>query len=375
MDYFSWIQRPTLLLDERRAQGNLTRMLGRAAEWGVRYRPHFKTHQSALIGEWFREAGVRAITVSSLEMANYFAAAGWQDILVAFPVNLRERELIHDLTRRVHLELLVESREAAQGLEQTLDRRVDVWLKVDSGAGRTGLAWQDAPGVEALARAVRASRRLNLRGLLTHAGHTYAARGAEAIRAVYAESVVRMNALRDGLQQAGLGELEVSVGDTPGASVVEAPGRVEEIRPGNFIFYDVDQLLRGACAPEQIAVAVGCPVVALHPERREATLYGGAVHLSKDFVQDGERRVYGLAALPDGRGWSAPLPGAYLRGLSQEHGMLKVSGEEFNRLRVGDLVFVLPVHSCLTVAALGEYRTLDGERIETLVTHSKAETS
>lgn len=104
----------------------------------VRFRPHFKTHQSALIGEWFREEGVEAITVSSLGMAAYFAAHNWEDITVAFPFNLREIETLWDLGQKVHLELLVESIEVVDFLEKQYSRDLDLWIKIDAGANRTG---------------------------------------------------------------------------------------------------------------------------------------------------------------------------------------------------------------------------------------------
>ena len=47
-------------------------MARKAKDNGLIFRPHFKTHQSIEIGEWFRESGVNKITVSSLTMANYF---------------------------------------------------------------------------------------------------------------------------------------------------------------------------------------------------------------------------------------------------------------------------------------------------------------
>ena len=65
MDYFIDIQKPTLVLNEERARANITRMAEKARANGVRLRPHFKTHQSAAIGDWFEAAGVRCITVSS----------------------------------------------------------------------------------------------------------------------------------------------------------------------------------------------------------------------------------------------------------------------------------------------------------------------
>ncbi len=38
----------------------------------------------------------------------------------------------------------------------------------------------------------------------------------------------------------------------------------------------------GSCTAADVGFVVACPVVALHPERREIVLYGGAVHLSKE---------------------------------------------------------------------------------------------
>jgi len=58
------ITRPTLVVDEGRVRRNIARMATKARASGVRFRPHFKTHQSAAIGAWFREEGVTAITAS-----------------------------------------------------------------------------------------------------------------------------------------------------------------------------------------------------------------------------------------------------------------------------------------------------------------------
>ena len=90
------------------------------------------------------------------------------------------------------------------------------------------------------------------------------------------------------------------------------------------------------------------------------------MHLSKDFYMDGERRVYGDVCLPEGSQWSAPLPGAYVSALSQEHGILRMAPEDIQRLQVGDLVCILPAHSCLTVTLMKRYLTLSGKTIDTL---------
>ena len=58
----------------------------------------------------------------------------------------------------------------------------------------------------------------------------------------------------------------------------------DEIRPGNFAYYDVMQYHIGSCNMDNIAVAVACPVVAVHPQKNELVIYGGAIHLSKEFI-------------------------------------------------------------------------------------------
>ena len=363
---FDSIEKPTLLLDERRARRNIQWMAAKARQAGVQFRPHFKTHQSAEIGTWFREEGVRAITVSSVDMALYFAQHGWEDITIAFPANVRQAGTLAQLAQQIRLGLLVESVETTKQLGKTLDAPVDVWLKIDGGAHRTGLAWDDPEAALRVAQAVAETRNLRLKGLLTHAGNTYGARGAAEVCQRASESATRMDWLRQALAERGVGALLVSVGDTPSSRLCETWGPVDEIRPGNFVFFDAQQVQIGSCAVEDVAVALACPVVAKHPERCEVVLYGGAVHLSKDYLMEGEQRVYGTVALPEGDGWGRPLPGAYVAGLSQEHGVVRMRPEDLPRVAVGDLVCVLPAHSCLTVTLMKRYLTLDGKLIETL---------
>lgn len=365
---FDTIEKPTLLLDESAARRNIHRMVekARAASHPVRFRPHFKTHQSAEVGEWFRAEGVTAITTSSVDMAHYFAGHGWNDITIAFPANLRQSSALAGLAADIHLGLLVESVEAVQRLAQAIPERVDIWIKVDAGLHRTGVAW-DAPQLAVeVAASARAIPHFRLRGLLTHAGNTYAARGEEAVCQRYTESVSRMDSLRCALQERSFQDLEISVGDTPGASICPDLGPVDEIRPGNFVFYDAQQMRIGSCGWQDVAVALACPVVAKHPERSEVTIYGGAVHLSKDVVVDGDLRTFGDVCLPEGNRWGAPLEGAYVSSISQEHGVVRLSPEDMQRVPIGGLLCVLPAHSCLSVTLMKQFLTLDGQIIYTM---------
>jgi len=364
MNLFDSIVKPTLLLDETTTRANIRRMANKASSANVAFRPHFKTHQSLEIGGWFREEGVTQITVSSLDMAEYFGHNGWDDITLAFSANPRQIAGLDRLAGRIRLGILVESLETIDLLESGLSNRLEVWLKIDAGAGRTGLAWDQPEFAWQVAQRVRHSQRLNLRGLLTHAGNSYSSSNpAEAARH-FSVSKERVNLLRRELEARGAGPLQVSVGDTPGCSASSDFSQLDEIRPGNFVFFDAQQLKIGSCAFAEIAVALACPLVALHPERGEAIVYGGAIHLSKDTLEWQGDRIYGLVCPPAERGWAAPLVGAGVVRLSQEHGVLRLAPQDLANLRVGDLLCLIPAHSCLTAQAMGRYLSLDGHWIE-----------
>lgn len=360
------ITTPTLLLDESKARKHIAFMAGKAHQQGIRLRPHFKTHQSADIGEWFRQEGINRITCSSLQMAEYFARAGWQDILVAFPFNLREIERANTLAKSIHLELLIESLATVSFLSERLTGQADVWVKIDTGAGRTGISAEDAKKITELCSAVRSSRILNLRGLLTHAGHTYHARNRAQVAATYQASITLMHQARNSLKKEGFSGLELSVGDTPGCTLADDLGIVDEIRPGNFIFYDATQAAIGACTTEEIAVAVACPVVAVHPDKEKVVVYGGVVHLSSEHYLEEGQKAFGLVTMLNPNGWGTPILGAYVSSLSQEHGILHIPRKVIRAIQPGDLLAILPAHSCITVSCLKKYLTLTGETISAM---------
>jgi D-serine deaminase-like pyridoxal phosphate-dependent protein len=349
------ITRPTVVVDETRARANIRAMAAKARRCGVAFRPHFKTHQSVRIGRWFADEGVDRITVSSVPMAERFAEAGWRDVTVALLLNPLELPRIANLAAYLdrhggRLGLTVDSVTAARA---TAGLDVDVWVKVDTGYGRTGVPW-DAPDrlAEVVATIAQAT------GLLTHTGHSYLVRDGGGLAALFVETVARLTAARAAAGDPGL---KLSVGDTPCCSVVDDFTGVDEIRPGNFVFYDLMQLEIGSCRAEQLAAAAVCPVVGLYPERRQIVVHGGAVHLSQEslVLADG-RRIYGrLGTLDCDRddqpaGLGRILAEAPVISLSQEHGVVAATDEIIGQLEIGDLVVVWPVHSCLTCDLIRE---------------------
>jgi D-serine deaminase-like pyridoxal phosphate-dependent protein len=362
MQPFDTITVPTLLIDEAIARKNIQQMAQKAREQEVLFRPHFKTHQSLQIGEWFRQEGISKITVSSLRMASYFAQYGWRDITVAFPVNLREHVLINHLAETIQLGILAEDPAVIQQLTELIKAPLKIWLKIDAGYHRTGLDWKNQETILECAARIKENPQFKFMGLVSHAGNSYHT-PKEKISDLFTESIQRLQIVQQTLQDAGHDRVLISVGDTPGCSLSTSFGGADEIRPGNFVYYDSQQLMIGSCTFEQIAAVVACPIVALHPDRQEVVLYGGAVHLSKDTVTVEDQSTYGLICYPEGESWSKPITGGYVKSLSQEHGIVFLPESAFSRCQIGDLLCVIPAHSCLAADLLGTAINTRGESI------------
>lgn len=347
------ICKPTLCIDERIARENIRMMAAKAARLGVQFRPHFKTHQSVEVGKWYRQAGVTAITVSSVSMARQFADAGWDDITIAFPFNIRETEEVSALAARIKLNVLFDRPEQAAALAKVLKQPAGFFIKVDTGYHRAGVLPDDRETMEAIL-SVAAAGPLDFRGFLTHAGQTYMAESPEAVLQVSRESRARLAGLKEVCSGRFPG-LITSIGDTPSCSIDDDFSGADEIRPGNFVYYDLMQLRLGSCRFGQIAAAVICPVVSVYPSRNQVLIYGGAVHLSKEYLMhpDGSK-IYGLAVPFRGDRWRLPEGEDYMGSLSQEHGLMRTGSRWAALLRPGDLVAVIPVHSCLAADLLKE---------------------
>lgn len=350
--------KPVLLVNKERVERNIQMMSRKAEASNAIFRPHFKTHQSVEVGELFRKYGVQKITVSSVSMAKFFTESGWNDITIAFPVNLHELDEIDELAGKISLNLLVDSAYSAARLGESLQSPAGLFIEIDNGYGRSGLKPGQIPEIKKILKLTDQNNLLKFKGFLTHAGNTYAAKGRAEILKIMDDTANELHTLK--MQFAHhYPDLINSYGDTPSCSLADNLNLFDEIRPGNFVYYDVMQYHIGSCRLEDIAVAVACPVVSVYPERNELIIYGGAVHLSKENIEGNDGfRLYGYVVNLSEKGWSEPIIGAYVSSLSQEHGIIKMPESYISKFRPGDVIGILPIHSCLTANLLKEHTLL-----------------
>ncbi|MEO1055127.1 MAG: alanine racemase [Bacteroidota bacterium] len=356
---------PQLVIDQSKCLSNIQMMVDKAKRHDIELAPHFKTHQSHVVGGWMKEAGVRRITVTSVRMAEYFAN-DWHEILVAMPVNVLEHKKLNQLASKIQLDILAVDTEVIRVLSNHLTAEVGVWVEIDSGGKRTGVRAEDYDRIEQLITEINDHPFLTFKGIYSHAGQSYSAKGAREIINIHEASMARLRPLKQYLVSKGHKPL-LRIGDSPTCSVADDFEDVDIIGPGNFVFYDLMQTEIGSCQMEQVSVVMVCPVIAKNEERQEVIIHGGAVHFSKDALSlENGSKNFGQLMRFDQLGWSTPIESCYIKSLSQEHGVLSVTREFYDEINTGDLVCVLPVHSCLTAEGMRGYVTLEGNTVDHL---------
>jgi len=346
------IPTPAFLADRTVAQRNCDRMRDKARASGVLFRPHVKTHKSVELGRMQHGGAIGPITVSTLAEAEVFADAGFRDITYAFPIDPAKLDRAAALARRIErLNVLVDSETALHALESH-EHTFDVFLKVDCGYHRAGVD-PESPDSARLALAMARSERVHFQGLLTHAGHSYNARDVEDIRRIAAAESSSLTRFRAAL---GVNGIVRSIGSTPTASIVERFDDCDEVRPGNYVFFDAFQARVGSCRRDDVAVSVLTTVVGSYPERGALIVDAGALALSKDLGPSHLDPQFGYGVVCDLE--LRPLA-MRIAALSQEHGKI----ESRMHVPVGTRLRILPNHSCLTAAMYDRYHVLENGQV------------
>lgn len=334
---------PTLLVDLDRLESNVRRMADKARGLAVSLRPHIKTHKCVEVARLQQREGCRGLTVSTLAEAAVFADHGFGDLTWAFPLIINRLDQARKLSERVTLRLVIDSAVALEALVKAASP-FRVWLKVDCGYHRAGVD----PAGDQLLRLVGGildSRELHFDGLLTHAGHAYAVKSLSELEQVAHQERDVMLAAAARLHREGVRDFHLSIGSTPTMSVVGDLHGIDEMRPGNYVFYDDMQVALGACTGEECALSVLASVVSCRQGSAMSVIDAGALALSKD--GDQQTQTYGRLVGGNAR----------VTSLSQEHGILSAP------LPVGSKVRILPHHSCLTAACFDEYTVVRGEEV------------
>jgi D-serine deaminase-like pyridoxal phosphate-dependent protein len=352
---------PALLLDESRMTRNIARLRGGLAGLGVNLRPHLKTAKSLDVARRVMDGPAGPATVSTLREAEQFAEGGVRDILYAVGIAPGKLERVTALRRRgVDLSVVVDSLDAAHAVakQSRISRDpIPTLIEIDSDGHRAGVSRGAAGQLVTIGRVLHEGGAL-LRGVMTHAGESYACDTVEAISAMAererAEAVACAAVLRD----AGLPAPVVSVGSTPTAHFARDLSGVTEVRAGVFVFFDLVMAGLNVCAVDDIALSVLATVIGHQPDKGWILVDAGWMAMSRDRGTASQKLDQGYGVVCDVDG--VPYPDLIMVQANQEQGILALrsgADAQLPQLPIGSLVRILPNHACPT-AAQHDYYTV-----------------
>jgi D-serine deaminase-like pyridoxal phosphate-dependent protein len=355
------LRTPAVLIDVGRAKANIARMQAAAAAHALRLRPHAKTHKSPVIATWQIEQGAVGICCAKLGEAEVFADAGIEDIRLPYPIHPSNADRVIALLDRVRLSIIVDLTEVAREWSAAMrraGRTLDVLVKVDVGFHRCGID-PDRPDAADFIAEVGSLPGLNLKGLLSHAGHAYGAGSEEELRTIACEEARILQDVAARGRRLGASIDEISVGATPTARFSAAITGLTELRPGNYVYFDRTQVALGAATLRDCALTVLSTVVSKHADR--VIFDCGSKTLSSDQARGAGNAGYG-AVFTDVSSQTTIEEGLRIERLSEEHATVRVLNGP-TPLQPGDRVRVLPNHSCVVSNLVDEIALVDGDRV------------
>ena len=339
------IPTPHLAVDLERMQANIARVAEAATARGIALRPHAKTHKTIEIGRMQVAAGAHGLTVATVGEAEVFAAAGLDDLAIAYPLWVdadKAARLSALAARGAAISIGVDSVAGVDRLVHAgLAGRVAVRVEVDAGHHRSGCA--PAAAGEVASAAVRAG--VDVEGVFAFPGHAYA---PEARAAAAREEAAALAAAAESLRAAGVEPRVVSGGSTPRfAAALELDSPLTELRPGVTVFGDAQQWELGSVDPAEIALTCHATVVS---------------HAGGRLVLDAGSKVLGpdRAAWATGHGRLLDHPDARIVQLSEHHAVVELPGASPGELpALGSIVREVPNHVCIAVNMVVELVVYD----------------
>lgn len=325
---------PALVVNGAVARRNIERLARYTAQHGLGLRPHTKTHKSRLLASLQVNAGAIGLTVAKVGEAEQLAPE-CRDLLVAYPaVDPARTARIASLAQERTVRVAVDTIEAVAALAAAARGAgcvIGLLVELDVGMGRTGVA--TAEDSLTLAQHIARTPGVRLDGILCYPGHIWAPADQQApLLAAVADKLQEAIALwaRHGLEA----EI-VSGGSTPTALQSHLVKPYTEIRPGTYVFNDMNTVRGGYCTLDDCAARIVCTVVS-NAVKNQVIIDGG----TKTFTSDAC-----IPARDSGHGFVVEHPQAKITRLSEEHGQVDVSLCE-RRLKVGERVTVIPNHIC-----------------------------
>jgi len=328
---------PALTVDLDIMERNLRSLGDYCRMHSLKLRPHTKTHKIPAIAKMQIASGCSGITVAKVGEAEVMAGAGLEDILIAYPVvGLSKCERLAKLAQHKTITVSLDSIEVARGISEAATRAgstVNILVEFDVGMRRCGLQTVDA--WLRVAQAVDKLSGVRFSGLMFYPGHIWDALSEQGPALDSISSVIEEVQAKSKLS--GLNCAVVTGGSTPTAYNSHQVRGLTEIRPGTYVFNDMNETKAGYSQLSDCALRVQVTVVSRAVQGR-AMIDGGSKTFSGDRLISGDKQGFGFVT---------EHPNAQFTSMSEEHGHLDLGPDD--RVNVGDRLSVIPNHVCACV--------------------------
>ncbi len=328
---------PAVIIDYDIMINNLIRAQQKCNHKQVKLRPHFKAHKTPFLALIQKELGAQGFTTAKLAEAELLKKEGFKDLLVAYPVVTRTNaERLRELSKGITVGVIVDSKISVDILNDVFEGdKLYVYIKIDTGLNRCGLKVTD--DITNFAKYIVEKPNLYLKGLLTHAGHSYKSSShADVINIALSEGQTLID-IKKKLESTGIMVEEISVGSTPTFNNVLDINGVTEVRPGNYIFNDYTQVALKTTTIDNCALKVKSTVISIGDGK--FIIDAGAKTLGLDKGTHGSQLLTGYGKILE-------YPEAEITGLSEEHGIVFSEGKIPN---IGETITIIPNHSCVVM--------------------------
>jgi len=348
----SEIDTPALVVDLDIMEKNLERVACYAREHQLRLRPHTKTHKSIGIAQRQMALGAAGLTVAKVSEAEVMVAATPQDLLIAYPI-IGQTKLgrLVEVARQTRVTVAVDSAFAARQISdaaRAAQVEIGILAEVDVGLGRVGVS---PPELVRLAQIIENLPHLHLEGITFYPGHIKEL--DDAGRDAMAALNRLLGTILEDLRAAGIEPRVVSGGSTPTLFHSHEIAGLNEIRPGTYVFNDINTVRSGACTMEDCAALIHATVVST-ARPGHMIIDGGSKTFSSDRLSTGAEVTFGHIV---------EAPAARFHKMNEEHGYVDLTHADAE-FRPGDRVRVIPNHICVAVNLHEQVYGVRGEAVE-----------
>jgi D-serine deaminase-like pyridoxal phosphate-dependent protein len=296
------------------------------------------------------ENGAIGITVAKVGEAEVMAGAGISDIFIAnqitHPLKLKRLKTLHE---EINISIGIDHPEQIHILNTFFDgifKPLKVLIEIDSGLNRCGLPVSSK--IVGLAKEILRSGSLELKGIFTHAGQVYGSRSKSELQEIGKLEGMLMARAYELLHENGIRTEVVSVGSTPTVPFSSKSKIVNEIRPGNYVFYDNIQYTLESCKSEDWALAVLATVIS-QPVSDRVVVDAGSKALNLDKGAHATQVMKGYGRVLN-------IEGEIIR-LSEEHGVIKLNSDK--EIPIGSPILIIPNHACAVANLYDSYNLID----------------